>query len=110
MHVDEAALQAAIAKTIIDGVTDDARRDMFLAALKQHLFTEDYQKKTQLSKLFEEAVRKAVISLMEKCLTEPDIKARLDEEVHKGVELVLAEGKLQRAVYEKLVRNISSSF
>jgi len=97
MHVNEAALQAAIAKTVIEETTDETRKEMFLEAIKAHLFTQDsYSKQTQLSKLFEGAMAGAIRQLVVDYMSTPEVSERLTVEIRAGVDLFLQDDRLLR--------------
>jgi hypothetical protein len=115
MDVKSEVLQAAMAKAILDNITPAMQQDMFLQAVHNSLFTivdtNGYgPKQTTLQRICSEALKTVSQEIIANMLRTPAMTAIIEAEIKKGVEVILDEGVIAKAVAEKIRKTFTSLF
>jgi hypothetical protein len=113
VSLEKDALQAAMARAIVDSVTPEVQREVFQKAILEHLFTvrrDGYSGKetTTLSEVFAKALDRAVFAITEKVLNEPDNQEMIVSAVRSAFEQTVVKSALLGKLTERLTRNISN--
>lgn len=117
MEIDTSAMQAAMAKAMMDAVTPELQQQLFLKAVQSALFevaepNAGYgsPKRTVLQKVCEASLNDVMRQIVKEMLMEPGTQAILVAEVQKGVSQLVASGVVSEKVTDWLRSSIGQRF
>lgn len=107
MDVNGDALQAALARAVMDSVSAEMQKEIFQKALEQHLFSDRSNRdrnESVISHAFKRALDQATHKLAEAVVHHPDNKLRIEAAMQKALEEALEEDRFAELIKNRLVR------